>query len=321
MRKVLLSNAIEPEGMKLLEGKVQPIVLTNFEPEYIKKIVSDIEGIILRTNIKITKEIIDSAPLLKIISRTGAGVDNIDLTAANEKNILVCNAPGVNSVSVAEHALAFMLAMVKQLKIVDEAVREGNWNIRYTSNTGDLDGKTLGLVGVGQIGTLLARKASLAFNMKVIAYDPYIEKTQNIEFIELTDKLENIFKQSDFVSLHVPYTKETHHLVNERFLSLMKSNSFLINTSRGMVIDEKALLDALENNQIAGAALDVFEKEPPSLDNPLLALKNIITSPHSAGLNRDCERKLAIEAASAVVDYFEGKEPKNIFNRAEISLG
>lgn len=320
MRKVLLSNKIEPDGMKILEGKVQPIVLTNFEPEHIKKIVSDIEGIILRTNIKITREIIDSAPLLKIISRTGAGVDNIDLAAASEKNILVCNAPGVNSISVAEHALGFMLAMVKQLKIVDEAVREGNWNIRYTSNTGDLEGKTLGLVGLGQIGTLLARKASLAFNMKVIAYDPYIEKTQNIEFIELTDKLDNIFQHSDFVSLHVPYTKETHHLVNDRLLGMMKSGSYLINTSRGMVIDEQALFNALENNQIAGAGLDVFEKEPPPLNNPLLTLKNVITSPHAAGLNRDCEKKLAIEAAEAVVDYFEGKEPKHIYNKKEISL-
>lgn len=320
MRKVLLSNKIEPDGMKILEGKVQPIVLTNFEPEHIKKIVSDIEGIILRTNIKITREVIDSAPLLKIISRTGAGVDNIDLAAASEKNILVCNAPGVNSISVAEHALGFMLAMVKQLKIVDEAVREGNWNIRYTSNTGDLEGKTLGLVGLGQIGTLLARKASLAFNMKVIAYDPYIEKTQNIEFIELTDKLDNIFQHSDFVSLHVPYTKETHHLVNDRLLGMMKSSSYLINTSRGMVIDEQALFNALENNQIAGAGLDVFEKEPPPLNNPLLTLKSVITSPHAAGLNRDCEKKLAIEAAKAVVDYFEGKEPKHIYNKKEISL-
>ena len=317
MKKVLLSKVINPAGMKVLEGKVEPVILADFNVETIKKMVADVEGIILRTNIKLTREIIDAAPNLKVISRTGAGVDNVDVAAATEKGILVCHAPGVNSISVAEHALALMMAMAKQLKAVDQAVHKDNWKIRYASKAEDLDGKTLGLVGIGHIGSLLAQKCHLAFNMKVIAYDPYVKKTEGVK---LCSSLDQLFSQSDFISIHVPYTKETHHLVNARLLSLMKPDSYLINTSRGAVVDEKALIEALKNASIAGAGLDVFEKEPPSLDNPLLKFNNVVTTPHSAGLNRDCERKLAIEAAQAVIDFLEGRQPKHIYNKKELLL-
>jgi len=317
MKKVLLSKPINPAGMKVLEGKVEPVILSDFNVETIKKMVTDVEGIILRTNIKVTREIIEAAPYLKIISRTGAGVDNVDMTAATEKKILVCNVPGGNSNSVAEHALSLIMAMAKQLKVVDKAVHAGNWKIRYASKAVDLDGKTLGMVGIGHIGSLLAQKCRLAFNVKVIAYDPYVKQAEGVE---LCSSLEQLFSQSDFISIHVPYTKETHHLVNARLLSLMKPDSYLINTSRGSVVDEKALIEALENASIAGVGLDVFEKEPPSPDNPLLKFDNVITTPHSAGLNRDCERKLAIEAAQAVVDFLGGRQPKYIYNKKELLL-
>jgi len=317
MKKILLSKLIDSAGMNVLEGKVELVILADPTVETIKKMVADVEGIILRTNIKITREIIEAAPYLKIISRTGAGVDNVDVAAATEKGILVCHAPGVNSVSVAEHALALMMALAKNLKITDQSVHEGNWKVRYTSKGIDLDDKTLGLVGIGHIGSLLAQKCRLAFNMKVIAYDPYVKQ---VEGVELCSSLNQIFIQSDFISIHVPYTKETHHLVNARLLSLMKPDSYLINTSRGAVVDEKALVEILQNGSIAGAGLDVFEKEPPSPDNPLLKFNNVITTPHSAGLNRDCERKLAIEAAQAVVDFLEGRQPKYIYNKKELQL-
>ncbi len=317
MKKILLSKLINPAGMKVLEGKVEPIILADSTIETTKKMVADVDGIILRTNIKLTRKIIDAAPNLKIISRTGAGVDNVDVTAATKKGILVCRAPGVNLISVAEHTLALILAMAKQLKTIDKAVYAGNWEIRYTSKAEDLDGKTLGLVGIGHIGSLLAQKCRLAFNMKVIAYDPYVKRAEGLE---LCSSLDQVFSQSDFISIHVPYTEETHHLVNARLLSLMKPNSYLINTSRGAVVDEKALIEALKNALIAGAGLDVFEKEPPSLDNPLLKFNNVVTTPHSAGLNRDCERKLAIEAAQAVIDFLEGRQPKHIYNKKELLL-
>ncbi|MBA7468738.1 Hydroxypyruvate reductase [subsurface metagenome] len=317
MKKVLLSKPIDPAGMKVLEGKVKPVILPDSSLETAKRLAIDVEGIILRTNIKLTREIIEAAPHLKVISRTGVGVDNIDVAAATEKGILVCNTPGVNSISVAEQALALMLSVAKQLKTMDKAVHEGNWKIRYASKAVDIEGKTLGLVGIGHIGSLLAQKCRLAFNMKVIAYDPYVEQ---VEGVELCSSLDQLFSQSDFISIHVPYTEETHHLVDARLLGLMKPDSCLINTSRGPVVDEKALIEALKNKSIAGAGLDVFKKEPPSPDNPLFKFDNVITTPHSSALSRDCVMKVAIVAAQAVVDCLEGRQPNYIYNKQELGL-
>ena len=317
MKKVLLSKTIQPAAMDLLAGKVEPVILSDDSVETTKRLAADVEGIILRTNIKVTREIMDAAPQLKIISRTGVGVDNVDVPVATEKGILVCHTPGLNANSVAEQTLALMLSLAKRLKMMDNAVRTGNWQIRYASKSVDLEGKTLGLVGVGRIGSLVAQKCRRAFNMKVIAYDPYVKQ---VEGVELCSSLDQVFREADFVSIHVPYMKETHHLVDARLLGLMKPDSCLINTSRGEVVDEKALIEVLKNASIAGAGLDVFEKEPPSSDNPLFKFDNVISSPHSAALSRECELKLAMAAAQAVVDYAEGKQPKYVYNRKELQL-
>jgi len=311
MKKVLLSQAINPAGMKILEGKVEPVILTDSTVETTRKMVVDVEGIILRTNIKVTREIIESAPKLKIISRTGAGVDNVDVAAATEKGILVCDTPGVNSNSVAEQTLAILLGLAKQLKIMDKAVSEGNWKTRNTGKAVDIEGKTLGLIGIGRIGSLVADKCRQAFNMKVIAYDPYVKQ---IEGIELYPNIDQVFQEADFISIHVPYMKQTHHLVNAKMLNLMKPDAYLINTSRGPLVDEKALIEVLEKSSIAGAGLDVFEKEPPSTDNPLLRLNNVILTPHSSALSRECVMKVHITAAQAVVDFLSGKKPHSVFN-------
>ena len=311
MKKVLLSQAINPAGMKVLEGKVEPVILADLTVETIKKMVADVEGIILRTNIKVTREIIEAAPCLKIISRTGAGVDNVDVAAATEKGILVCDTLGVNSNSVAEQTLAILLGLAKQLKIMNKAMCEGNWKIRNDSKTVDVEGKTLGLIGIGRIGSLVAYKCRQAFNMKVIAYDPYVKQAEGIE---LCPNLDQVFKEADFISIHVPYMEQTHHLVNAKLLNLMKPDAYLINTSRGPLVDEKALIEALEKVSIAGAGLDVFEKEPPSPDNPLLRFNNVIVTPHSSALSRECIMKVHITAAQAVVDFFNGKKPHSVFN-------
>ena len=317
MKKVLLSQVINPAGMKVLEGKVELVILADTTVETIKKMVIDVEGIILRTNIKVTREIMEAAPSLKIISRTGAGVDNVEVAAATEKGILVCDTPGVNSNSVAEQTLAILLGLAKQLKIMDKAVSEGNWKIRSTGKAVDVDGKTLGLIGIGRIGSLVAYKCRLAFNMKVIAYDPYVKQAEGIE---LYSSLDQVFQEADFISIHVPYVEQTHHLVNAKLLNLMKPDAYLINTSRGPLVDEKALIEVLEKGSIAGAGLDVFEKEPPSLDNPLLRLNNVILTPHSSALSRECEMKVHITAAQAVVDFLEGRQPKYIYNKKELQL-
>lgn len=317
MKKVLLSQAINPAGMKVLEGKVEPVILADPTVETTRKMVADVEGIILRTNIKVTREIIEAAPCLKIISRTGAGVDNVDVAAATEKGILVCDTPGVNSNSVAEQTLAILLGLAKQLKIMDKAVCEGNWKIRSAGKAVDVEGKTLGLIGIGRIGSLVAYKCRLAFNMKVIAYDPYVKQAEGIE---LYSSLDQVFQEADFISIHVPYMEQTHHLVNAKLLNLMKPDAYLINTSRGALVDEKALIEVLEEGSIAGAGLDVFEKEPPSPDNPLLRFNNVIVTPHSSALSRECVMKVHITAAQAVVDFLEGRQPKYIYNKKELQL-
>ena len=317
MKKVLLSKTIQPAAMDILAGKVELVILSDNSVETMKRLVADVEGIILRTNIKVTREIVDAAPHLKIISRTGVGVDNVDVPAATEKGILVCHTPGLNAPSVAEQTLALILSLAKQLKMMDNAVRTGNWQIRYASKSVDLEGKMLGLVGVGRIGSSVAQKCRLAFNMKVIAYDPYVKQ---VEGVELCSSLDQVFSRADFVSIHVPYMKQTHHLVDARLLRLMKPDSCLINTSRGAVVDEKALIEALKNDSIAGAGLDVFEEEPPSPDNPLFKFDNVVSTPHSAALSRECELKLAMAAAQAVVDYAEGKQPMYVYNKKELQL-
>jgi D-3-phosphoglycerate dehydrogenase len=317
MKKVLLSKTIQPAAMNILTGKVDPIILPDNSVETTKRLAADVEGIILRTNIKVTREIIDAAPHLKIISRTGVGIDNVDVPAATEKGILVCNTPGVNANSVAEQTIALILGVAKQLRMMDKAVREGNWQIRNASMSMDVEGKTLGLVGIGQIGSLVGQKCRLAFNMKVIAYDPYVK---HLEGVELFSSLDEVFSQADMVSIHVPYMKETHHLVNAKLLGIMKPDAFIINTSRGAVVDEKALIEALGKKSIAGAGLDVFDEEPPSPNNPLFRFDNVITTPHSAALSRECELKVAMAAAQAVVDYADGKQPMYVYNRKELQL-
>jgi len=291
MKRVLLSKPINPAGMKVLEGKVDPIILSDSDIGTVKKMVEDVEGIILRTNIKVTREIIESAPKLKVISRTGVGVDNVDVAAATKRGILVCHTPGVNS--------------------------KGNWKIRNAGKAVDAEGKTLGLIGIGRIGSLVAYKCRQAFNMKVIAYDPYVKQAEGIE---LCSNLDQVFKEADFISIHVPYTEQTHHLVNAKLLNLMKPEACLINTARGPLVDEKALIEALEKGLIAGAGLDVFEKEPPSRENPLLKFNNVIFTPHSSALSRECVIKVHVAAAQAVVDLLEGRQPKYIYNKQDLGL-
>jgi len=310
MTKVLLSQEIHPSAKKLLEDKFEVVTAPDTTQETLIEMVKDVDAIILRTTSKITREVIENAPKLKIISRTGAGVDNVDLEAAEEKGIIVCNQPGVNNVSVAEHAVAMILHLSKQLSLMDASVRGGNWSIRNKNLAVEINGKTLGVVGMGKIGSLVAKLCN-ALGMKILAYDPYAsdELKQQYEFTTL----ENIFKESDFVTIHCPNTPETKGMITEALLNSMKPTAYLINTSRGDVVDEAALIKVLKEKRIAGAGLDVFHKEPVNSDNELLKLDNVILSPHSAAMTKEATIKLAVGAVNAVIDFFEGKTPKYIY--------
>ncbi|MGB9859581.1 MAG: hydroxyacid dehydrogenase [Moorellaceae bacterium] len=313
-KKVLIVQPIHESGMQRFGDDFEVKVAPDPSIETVKREIKGVEGVIVRTA-PFPREIIEAADRLKVIARHGVGVDNIDVQAATEKGILVLNTPDANAVSVAEHTLTAIGALAKRLVPMDRATRKGNWEMRNEYKAIDLDGKVLGLVGLGRIGTLVAKKASAAFNMKVIAYDPYVSRSIAEENgITLYDDLDRVFREADVVSLHTPLTPETKGLVNAARIFMMKPTAFLINFSRGEVVDEQALYEALKRGTIAGAALDVFQEEPPPRHHPLFELDNVLLSPHSAALTQECVVRMATGAAQGVLDVLSGRKPQFVVN-------
>ncbi len=313
-RKVLIVQPIHESGIRLLKKEVEVILAPDSSVETVCKEIKGIHGVIVRTA-PFTREIIESADKLEVIGRHGVGVDNIDIKAASERGIPVVHTPNANMVSVAEHTMGFILALAKRLVISDKATRQGNFALREEFAASDLEGKTLGIVGAGRVGSTLAKKCKAAFNMKVLSYDPYLspEKAKEME-VSLCDSLPELLKESDFVSIHVPLTKDTRDLIGEKELKFMKPTAFFMNVGRGRIVDEKALAKALKEKWIAGAATDVFSQEPPDPDNPLLKIENIILSPHMAALTKECVIRMATGAAQGVLDVLRGNEAKYIAN-------
>lgn len=320
MKKILLSQKIHPTGLALLEKKYEVITAPDCTEETMLKLSKDVNAIILRTTSKVDRAVIENARNLEIISRTGAGVDNVDIEAASERNILVCNLPRANNLSVCEHAIALMMTCAKSLPYMQEGVRQGNWKARNAGTPVEIEGKTLGVVGMGHIGSLVAKKCHDGLGMKILAYDPYVvEKYKDYDY-RFCGSLSELFAESDFITLHCPNLPETKGMVTRELLYSMKPDAYLINTARGTVVDESALIDLLKEGKIAGAGLDVFEKEPPDADNPLLQMGNVVVSPHSAALTKEATVRMSYEAAEAVDDLFSGKTPKYIYNLKDIKI-
>jgi D-3-phosphoglycerate dehydrogenase / 2-oxoglutarate reductase len=322
--KVLLPQPIEPEAVALFErANCTVVVAADPKPQTVIPLIKDAQGLILRTGITVTRELLAAADELLVIARTGGGLDNVDVTAATEKGIIVTSNLGVNTLSVAEHVLSVMLALSKKLAVMDRAVRSGNFGIRYQNLPRDISGKTIGLLGFGRIGSEIGRICQRIFGMQVIAYDPYLTEGKKDEYrswVEFTE-LNELLSESDVISIHVPLTAQTRHLVDETEISQMKPDVILINASRGGIVNEAALVKALQNNRIAGAGLDVFSEEPVPVDNPLLKLENVILTPHSAALTRECVSRMATEAARCVLDVFAGREPQNVANPQALESG
>jgi D-3-phosphoglycerate dehydrogenase len=321
---VLLPQAIESEAIALLERENCIItVAPDPKPEAVSPLIKDAHGLILRTGINITRDLIESADELLVISRTGGGLDNVDVGAASDHGIIVTSNLGVNTISVAEHVLAMMLALSKKLSTLDHAVRHSDFGIRYQNLPRDIFGKTIGLLGFGRIGCELGKICRQAFGMQVIAYDPYLKDEKKNEchsWVRMVE-LKELLEISDFISIHVPLTDQTRDLVDEAALSLMKSDAILINASRGGVVNEAALIKALENRKISGAGLDVFSEEPVPADDPLLKLDNVILTPHTAALTTECVTRMATEAAGCVIDVFAGRQPPNVANPHVLGSG
>lgn len=316
--KVLISEPLPllEEDMKILSAYADVKVASSPTEETLCKEIVDAD-ILMIVYAKVTPRVISSAPKLRGIVRCGIGVDNIDLEAATARRIPVANVPDYAIETVADHAFALLISLARKITLADRIMKGKSWGT-WTSPSKecrgiDLVGKALGLVGLGRIGRALARRAE-AFDMSILAFDPYVQEGQlKGSKVRLVD-LETLLKGSDFVSVHAALTPETRGLIGEKQLRMMKNTAYIINTSRGPLIDEKALLKALRERWVAGAGLDVFEREPPSTDNPLFDLENVILTPHIAWYTEEAMNRLERMAVERVIEFSQGKIPKTVVN-------
>lgn len=275
-------------------------------------LLSDAEGLVVRSGTMVDRELMEAAPRLRVVGRAGVGVDNIDLDEATRRGILVANAPLANSVSAAEHAFGLMLAQARNIARADATIRAGRWN-RAAFRGVELDGKTLGLVGMGRIGTLVAGRA-LAFGMSVLAYDPYITADQARQAgAELRD-LDSLLAESDFISLHLPRTPETENLLDAVAFGKVKPGVRIVNASRGGIIDEVALAEAIRSGRVAGAALDVFATEP-LVGGPLVELPQVVLTPHLGASTAEAQDKAGLHVAESVAAGLMGEPVPAAVNR------
>lgn len=315
--KVFIPEVEEPESLVKLQGlaevKIGPKGKTYSEEDLAKEI-ADADAVVITSQFRLTKNIIDRARNLKGIVKYGSrpGSDNVDFATANAKRIPVAYTEGANSDSVAEFAALLALALAKKMPNVILDVKNQLWRQKASLSL-ELLGKTVGIVGLGMIGSKVAQKLS-GFGVRIVAVDPYVslEKAAAVG-ANLTD-LDTLLRESDIVTLHAKITNETTHMIGERELALMKPKAYLINTARGALVDEKALYEALRDGRIAGAGLDVFEKEPPSSDNPLLGLGNVVLTPHISSWTEDALKKEADIAMEEVKRILTGKRPINLAN-------
>ncbi|MFQ6090576.1 MAG: hydroxyacid dehydrogenase [Candidatus Bipolaricaulia bacterium] len=296
---ILISDPIAEEGVKKLEqAGFEVEVNTGLPPEELAKIIPGYDGLIVRSATKVTREVIEAAENLKAIGRAGIGLDNIDLEAARERGIKVMNTPGATSVSVAELTLGLMLALARHIPQATASLKAGKWEKKKLMGS-ELYGKTLGIIGIGKIGREVAKRAA-ALGMDLVAYDPYVREAEVRDLGLKLLPLEDLLQYSDYITIHVPLTAETEHLLGEREFFIMKDGARLVNCARGGVVDERALYDALKKGKVAGAALDVFEEEPPK-DNPLLQLDNVIATPHLGASAREGQVRSAVEIAEKLI--------------------
>ena len=314
--KVLIADAINEKGIENLKEVAEVVVDTSITPEELADTIHEYDGIIVRSRTKLTADLIKKADNMKIIARAGVGVDNIDLNAATEKGIMVVNSPESTSVTVAEHTMGLILSMARKISIADKSVKEGKWEKKKFMGV-ELRNKTLGVIGMGRIGSQVVNRCK-AFGMDAMAYDPYLpEEVAKQMGVELTD-LETVLKNADFITIHVPLTPETKHSISAEQFEIMKDTAYIVNCARGGIIDEDALYDALVNNKIGGAALDVYEEEPPAEDSKLFELDNIVLTPHIAASTKEAQRDAAIIVADEIIELANGKAPRNVLNMPRI---
>lgn len=310
--KVLVSDNLSPRGIDILKKAGLAVdVKTGMSPGELKACIGEYHGLIIRSATKVTADVVEAATRLKVIGRAGSGLDNVDKMAATKKGIVVMNTPGGNTVTTAEHTIALLFALARLIPQATASMKNGKWEKKRFMGV-ELYNKTIGIIGMGAIGKQVARRA-LALEMNVIGYDPYLSEENATEMgIEKVD-LPALFRRSDFITVHTPITAETRNLISKKTIRKMKDGVRIINCARGGIVNEADLYEALRSGKVAGAALDVFEKEPPG-DNPLLTLDNLICTPHLGAATEEAQENVAVAVAEQVVDYLIGGVIRNAVN-------
>ncbi|MCW4055420.1 MAG: glyoxylate reductase [Candidatus Bathyarchaeota archaeon] len=318
--KVYVTRELPERGLRIIKERFDTEVWSEYAPPPKSVIIekaSKVDALTTLLSDKIDAEVFDAAPNLKIVAQFAVGFDNIDVKEATKRGIYVTNTPGVLTETTADFAWALLMAAARRVVEADKYVRTGKWRVGWHPmmfQGGDVYGATLGIVGLGRIGSSIAKRAK-GFDMKVLYHDVIrrqdLEKELDIEYTEI----DTLLQKADFVTLNVPLLKETHHLIDEKRLKLMKKTAILINNARGPVVDEEALYNALKEGWIAGAGLDVFEQEPTPVGNPLLTLDNVVVAPHISSASFETRSKMAEMVAGNLIAFFEGKAPPNLVNQ------
>jgi len=317
--KIYVTRELPERGLAIIKRHFEVEVWPEYAPPPKKVIIEkakNVDAIASLLSDKIDSEVFDAAPKLKMVAQLAVGFDNIDVQEATRRGIYVSNTPEVLTDTTADFAWALLMAIARRVAEADRYVRGGKWKVGWHPSMmqgRDVYGATIGIVGAGRIGYAVAKRAK-GFDMRILFYDVIPRPEMEKDFGAKRVDLDTLLKESDFVSVHVPLMKETHHLINTERLKMMKKTAYLVNNSRGPVVDEKALYEALKEGRIAGAGLDVFEQEPTPMDNPLLKLDNVVVAPHISSASYETRSRMAEMVAENLVAFFEGKKPPNLVN-------
>jgi len=318
MKRVLISDSLSPEGVAVFKQApgIEVDVMTNLTPDELKGVIGEYDGLVIRSATKVTKEIIERAENLKVIGRAGSGLDNVDIIAASKRGIVVMNTPGGNTITTAEHAIALMLSLARNIPQATASMKAGKWEKNKFVGK-ELYNKKLGIIGIGQIGSIVADRAQ-GLKMQVIAYDPYISPEAAEKLGVTMVSLDELLESADFITVHTPLSKDTRGLLDAKAFARMKQGVYVINCARGGIVKEKDLLEALNSGKVAGAALDVFEEEPTK-NMELVSHPNVICTPHLGASTDEAQINVAVAIAEQMVAYLTTGEIRNAVNFPSVS--
>ncbi len=316
--KVLISDNLGEIGVQMFhaEAGIEADVRTGLSPDELKEIISDYDALVIRSATKVTDDLLKHAKRLKVIGRAGIGLDNVDVPAATKRGVIVMNTPGGNTVTTAEHAIAMMMAMSRNIPRGTGSLKDGRWE-KKTLQGVEISRKKMGVIGFGNIGSIVADRAR-GLKMQVMVYDPFVraERIEKAGFEAVT--LEQLYQSADYITVHVPKLKNTHGMIDAKAFAQMKDGVMLINCARGGIVNEADLYQAIVSGKVAGAALDVFEHEPPS-DSPLLGLDQVVCTPHLGASTREAQTNVAVAVAKQIIDYLKNDTIVNAVNAPSVT--